>query len=91
MPTMSRHARSRMQQRAISEKTVAATLLSGRQIHQRGGYIVHYLGRKEVSLARNEGKNLAPHCNTAVVVAGDGTVVTVMHAPGPRSFIRRAG
>lgn len=88
MPPFTSHAQRRTQQRAVSRPAVEACLSWGNPLRQPGGRTAFHLGEREVRLARRQGVDVAPYCNTAVVVATDGTVITVIRTPD-RSRLRR--
>jgi hypothetical protein len=73
---VSKHAAKRMQQRRISEMAVDIVLEYGREIYTRNACIC-VIGRKEVRKCLRQGMDLSAHAGVHVVLASDGTVMTV--------------
>ena len=84
------HADRRSQQRGVRGAHVDAALSWGRCYHQRRGRCAYYVGRREVAQASGEGADIRAFEGTAVVVAGDGEVVTVIKVANPRRLRRAA-
>lgn len=78
MESISSHARRRAQQRGISLAAIEATLDWGLCIRQVHGRRAWHLGRRHVARALRAGTDLRQFENTAVVLAADHTVVTVI-------------
>lgn len=70
------HAAVRMQQRGIRGDALQAALAFGRRIHARGVTFC-VLGRKEVQRQAERGVDLRDFEGLQVLLAHDGTVVTV--------------
>lgn len=101
MSKLSPHAGRRSAQRAVSGEHIELALAWGRPIRQRGGRVAWHLGHREAIEARDLGVSIPARAEgVAVVVADDGTVVTVVrsddrhrlvvHGHGARAR-RRAG
>lgn len=83
----SSHALRRMQQRGISAAHVAAALQWGKVYRQREGRLAYFLGDRQVVHAFNvAGVDLTAYENTAVVVARDQTLVTVVRTATTRKL-----
>ena len=81
---MSQHAQQRSQQRAVNHQRIEATLRWGRTFHQRGGRTAYFLGHRDAKRALKHGVDVTRHTNTAVVVAQDETIITVIRTDDPR-------
>ncbi len=81
---LTRHARQRMAQRAISCTAIEAALAWGTEYHQRGCRTAYFLGKRAVARARQAGIQLRGFMNTAVVVAADGAVITTIRTTNAR-------
>ena len=88
--SFSPHALRRSAQRAIDLSAIPCALLWGREIPQWDGRTAFHVGHREVQQARAAGVRIDEHRDTAVVVARDGTVVTVMRVPHVPQNGRRA-
>ncbi len=75
-PHLTRHARCRMERRAISAAAIEAALDFGRIVHTRGA-VVHAIGRNEIARFADLGTDLSDFDGVQVVCALDGSVVTV--------------
>ena len=78
------HARARMRQRAIDARAVECIVDFGRAEHQRGGSSLVYLDRGgerriRLELGEEARRRLGKRVRAYVVLAADGTVVTVGH------------
>ena len=81
---LTKHARSRLQQRGISEPILDCLLAYGRTVHDhRGSEILFFDHHSRTQLRREKGdavfKQLESKLGTYAVLAGDGSVVTVGH------------
>ena len=73
----SRHMKTRMSQRGISNEAVASCLQYGRRKHLGRGMLQYFLGHKEVLYyEETEGVHLRPHQGICVIVTMEGTLVT---------------
>lgn len=75
-PPLTRHARRRMQMRAMSEEALALTLQFGRIVWTRGAQ-VFAIGYREVQRFLKEGIDLRPYEGVQVVCSPEGTILTV--------------
>lgn len=98
MPDLSPHAWSRCAQRNVPQEHIELALSWGRLIYQREGRVVWHLGTREASQARACGVEVPDRAvGVAVVVAADGTVVTVVRSQDRHRLVlsgrlrRRAG
>lgn len=90
MPNFSPHAWRRSAQRRVPAEHIELALAWGRPIRQRGGRVVWHLGYREATDARDTGVPIPERAiGVAVVLADDGTVVTVVRSPDRRRL--RAG
>lgn len=80
------HAALRLAQRGISGCAVEAALDWGRPQRQRGGRVVYHLGNRAVRRALRCGVDLRQFQGVAVVLSGDGFVVTVYKGTPRRRF-----
>ena len=87
---ISRHGRQRQQQRGVPRSRVEMVIDFGRVYRNRNGRIAYFLGQRGVRDARRRGFRVEDAKNTAVVVAADGTVVTVISSADCKR-LRRAG
>ena len=87
---ISRHGRLRQQQRSVPHSRVEMVIDFGRVYRNRNGRIAYFLGQRGVRDARRRGFRVEDAKNTAVVVAADGTVVTVINSADCKR-LRRAG
>lgn len=86
-PKFSIHARVRQAGRAISNRAVKTVLEFGRCFWAGKGCRAFFVGRRD---ARNDA-SLAEFKNIAVIVAPDGTLVTVEHCNRPPRHWKPAG
>ena len=86
--TYSDHAARRAAQRGVPSDAVEATLRWGAIYKQHSGRTAFHLGRRAVSRAAVEGADLRFAAKTAVVLAKDGTVVTVIRTSDVRRLRR---
>ncbi len=86
----SSHASCRKQQRAISDSQLDLVLDWGRTWRQGAGRTVHFVGTRDVRRASRIGVDLHHARNIAIVVADDGTVITVIKSDDLRR-LRLAG
>lgn len=78
---ISPHARYRSAQRSVPAQHIELALVWGRPIRQRGGRVAWHLGRREAADARDTGVAVPDRAvGVAVVLADDGTVVTVLRS-----------
>ncbi|WP_256354494.1 MULTISPECIES: DUF4258 domain-containing protein [unclassified Variovorax] len=75
LPTLTKHASTRMQQRGIGLDDIDAALTYGRTIHAKG-VTFFVIGRKEVQKFSAQGIDLAAAAGIQVLVSHDGAVVT---------------
>jgi len=81
MPNLSPHAWRRSAQRSVSSEYIELALAWGRPIRQRGGRVVWHLGHREATNAHDAGVRIPERAiGIAVVMADDGTVVTVVRS-----------
>lgn len=81
MPSYSPHAWRRSAQRRVPEEHIELALDWGRAIQQPGGRVAMHLGRRDVAHARSLGVRIPDRAvGLAVVLAADGTVVTVVRS-----------
>lgn len=85
---LTRHAQQRSQQRAVRMGALEACLAWGTAMPQPRGRTAFHLGRREVALAARLGCNIDAFRDTALVLASDGTVITVIRT-SDRSRLRR--
>jgi hypothetical protein len=83
----SRHARVRQAGRAISDRAIKTVMEFGRCFWAGRGCRAFFVGRRDA----REDNTLADFQNIAVIVASDGTVVTVEHCDKPPRHWKRAG
>ena len=82
METWSNHAKRRSPQRSVPPEHIELALLWGYEIHQAGGRTAYHLGRREAGAALTSGVGVPERAvGLAVVVAADGTIVTVVRSP----------
>jgi hypothetical protein len=81
MTNYSTHARRRSAQRSVTAEHIELALAWGRPIRQRGGRVAWHLGHREATDARDTGVAIPERAvGVAVVLADDGTVVTVVRS-----------
>lgn len=81
MSNFSSHAWRRSAQRGVSPEYIELALDWGRPIRQRGGRVAWHLGYREATDARRTGVPIPDRAiGVAVVLADDGTVVTVVRS-----------
>lgn len=81
MPSFSPHAWSRGAQRSVGEEHIEFVLAWGRPIKQRSGRVAWHLGHREANEAQDAGVRIPDRAvGIAVVVAVDGTIVTVVRS-----------
>jgi hypothetical protein len=85
MKLMTWHAMRRSQQRATSEAAIEATMAYGVEIRQ-SGRTAFYLGWRQVRAVARQGVDLLPYEGTAVVVADDGAIITVIRCSDTRKL-----
>lgn len=93
---LSLHAQQRMQQRGVRRQAVETLLsVADQSVHVGGGYTAYSLTRKCAGTLQKAGwpaPTLDRLCQLTLVIADDGTVVTVLHPDGKRGrFYRRQG
>ncbi|MES2638577.1 MAG: hypothetical protein V4850_03820 [Myxococcota bacterium] len=82
MESWSNHANRRSAQRSVPIDHIELALQWGHEIRQGGGRIAYHLGRREARDARTTGVGIPERAvGLAVVIARDGTVVTVVRSP----------
>jgi len=82
---MTTHARARRQQRGIAGGVMEAVLAFGDTYRAGDGCIAYFLGDQAVRRHAPAFRRVADRAhNVAVVVSGDGAVVTVQHVPRPK-------
>ncbi len=100
MERWSNHANRRSAQRSVPAEHVDLALSWGHEIRQPGGRTAYHFGRREARAARSAGVGVPDRAvGVAVVIAPDGTIVTVVRSPdrerlrahGRPSSHRRAG
>lgn len=84
----SRHARERQQHRAVSEEQQRLVVKHGRKIRQPGGRVAYFVGYAEAVRDPDAPAELLDCLNTAVVLADDQTVVTVIRTNDVRRLRR---
>ena len=99
METCSNHAKRRSAQRSVPPEHIELALLWGYEIHQAAGRMAYHLGHREAGAALTSGVEVPERAvGLAVIVAADGTIVTVVRSPdrdrlrvyGRRAAHRRA-
>lgn len=81
MTVPSDHARSRCAQRSIADKDIDIVMTWGTDVRQHDGRIAYHLGLREAARARSDGFDVPESAlGVAVVVAGDGTIVTAIRS-----------
>lgn len=81
MSNFSPHAWRRSAQRSVPAEHIELALAWGRPIRQRGGRVAWHLGYREATDARDTGVPIPERAiGVAVVLADDGTVVTVVRS-----------
>lgn len=83
-PSLTNHARARLQQRGISNTVLDCLLLYGRKVHDhRGGEIVFFDHHARERLRRqadpHQYKVIEPKLDAYAVIGADGAIVTVGH------------
>lgn len=81
------HARWRQAGRAISDRAVEIVMEFGRCFYAGKGCLAYFIGRRDV----RDDAELADFQNIAVIVARDGTLVTVEHCHRPPRHWKKAG
>ncbi len=82
MEDWSNHADRRSAQRSVPITHVELALVWGREIRQGNGRTAYHLGRREARAARTTGVGVPERAvGVAVVLARDGTIVTVVRSP----------
>ena len=84
------HARRRQRQRGIRSEHVEVVIDFGQCFRNRHGRVAYFLGNRHVRAARQRGIRIDHAKNTAVVLASDGTIVTVIRSTDCKR-LRRAG
>jgi hypothetical protein len=85
MPNFSPHAHRRSAQRSVPAEHIELALAWGCPIRQTDGRIAWHLGRREADDARDTGVSIPDRAiGVAVVLAADGTVVTVVRSDDRR-------
>ncbi|MBX3404591.1 MAG: hypothetical protein KF699_14360 [Phycisphaeraceae bacterium] len=88
---MTAHASTRRQQRGIADGVMEAVLAFGDAYRAGDGCIAYFLGEQAVRRHAPSLRRVADRArNVAVVVSGDGAVVTVQHVPRPKKYWRAA-
>ncbi len=82
------HATRRLAQRGVPRGAVEAALQWGAIYQQQAGRTAYHLGHRAVRQAAQHGADLRFAAKTAVVVAKDGTVVTVIRTSDVRRLRR---
>ena len=75
-PTITHHAKARMQQRAINELMVQLIQAFGHDAQQSGNTAIRYIPRKRIKALRSAIDNIE---NVTLVETMEGTVITAMH------------
>ena len=88
MNALAPHARRRAQQRGVQRAAIAAAQDWGMCFRMRDGRRAWFLGYRHVDRARRAGVDVRRFENTAVVIAADQTVITVIRTRDP-SRLRR--
>jgi hypothetical protein len=84
---LTEHAAQRAQQRAACMASIEATIAYGAEYRQPGRS-AYYLGRRQVNAALRFGVDLKRFERTAVVVADDGAIITVIRASSTKKIRR---
>ena len=88
MPDWSPHAARRRAQRSVPDEHVTLALEWGCPIRQDEGRVAWHLGQREAKAARQVGVRVPESAiGLAVVVAVDGTVVTVVRSSDRRRLV----
>ncbi len=88
---MTTHASARRQQRGIAGGVMEAVLAFGDAYCAGDGCMAYFLGEQAVRTHALSLRWFADRAdNVAVVVSGDGAVVTVQHVPRPKMYWRAA-
>ena len=87
---LTKHARSRMNERCVSPEAVMKVTTYGRVAHVRGAEI-YAVGRKEVERFLAEGVDLRRVEGIQVVCSADGSVLTVYRNSNFRGLRPRSG
>lgn len=83
-----KHAETRQRQRAVSDADLEAVLDWGRPYRQPFGRVVTFLGKRDVARAQELGVDVGTARGVAVVVAGDGAIVTMVRSSDVRRLRR---
>jgi hypothetical protein len=81
---LTKHARTRLQQRGISADVLDCLLAYGRKVHDhRGGEVIFFDHHSRTQLRRDQGdavfKRLETKLGTYAVLGSDGSIITVGH------------
>lgn len=88
---MTTHASARRQQRGIAGGVMEAVLAFGDAYRAGDGCMAYFLGEQAARRHAPSLRRVADRArNVAVVVSGDGAVVTVQHVPRPKRYWRTA-
>ena len=72
------HASERSAQRAVRPEAVAAALTWGTEFPQARGRTAYFVDAAAMGRAASAGDDIGRWANTAVVVGGDGSVITMI-------------
>jgi|GEM_PF-1741326 len=88
---LTNHSTLRQQQRGILDGVMEAVLAFGDVYRAGDGCLAYFLGDQAARRHALQLRRVADRArNVAVVVSGDGAVVTVQHVPKPKRRWRRA-
>lgn len=88
---LTNHASVRQQQRGILVGVMEAVLAFGDVYRAGNGCVAYFLGEQAVRRHARQLRRVADRArNVAVVVSGEGAVVTVQHVPRPKRYWKAA-
>lgn len=92
MNDQSPHARRRAAQRSVPDAHIELALTWGEPVPQPGGRVAWHLGRRAARHASRCGVPIPERAvGLAVVLAADGTLVTVIRSDDRRRLVRHGG
>ena len=86
---LTKHARARMQQRRLSDHTIAMVMTYGRLARVRGAEI-YAIGRREVEQYLSEGVDLSKYQGVQVVCHPEGSILTAYRNSDFRGLRQRS-
>ncbi len=90
-PRLTRHARTRSSQRALSPIAICSALDFGREWRNCRGGTIHYIGDRDVAAAARLGIDIRRHRGVTVILSKRGDVVTLYrNRRAPRRQGRRS-